>query len=124
MRFVGGRVGAVLPGRRAAGDRLEPPDVFGEKRTGTVRDGVKRLLIVALVVVVVFTGIPVVIGMPMATCSDCDLGMIATTMCVLAILAAVRALIAFQLNSLLSQRRYAFADLMVAGRLERPPRLA
>lgn len=123
MTFVADRVGAVLAGRRAAGD-LEPPDVFGEKRTGTVREAVKRLLIVALVVVVVFTGIPVVIGMPMVSCSDCDLGMVATTMCVLAILAAVAALIAFQLNSLLSPRRYAFVDLMVAGRLERPPRLA
>lgn len=84
----------------------------------------KRLLIVALVVVVVFTGIPVVIGMPMVACADCDLGVVATTMCVLAILAAVAALMALQLKSLLSPRRYGFVDLVVAGRLERPPRLA
>lgn len=84
----------------------------------------KPFVVVALVVVVLFTGVPVVMGMPMATCADCDLGLLAATTCVLAVLTGAAALVAAQLHVLLHRRHHPFAARLVAGRLERPPRLA
>ncbi len=48
----------------------------------------KCVLVVALVVVVLFTGIPVVMGMSGAECADCDLGILLAGACASAVLAA------------------------------------
>jgi hypothetical protein len=84
---------------------------------------VKQVLVVALVVVVVLTGIPLVVGMPAADCAECELGVLAAGACVAALLTAA-ALLAFATGSQLRRRRCTFTSRLVAGRLERPPRLA
>ncbi len=83
----------------------------------------KKVLLVALVMVVVLTGIPVVVGMPMASCADCDQGIMTSALC-LAVLASVAAL--FLAAATLRLR---IASPQLQGRLapfalERPPRLA
>jgi hypothetical protein len=84
---------------------------------------VKQVLVVALVVVVVLTGIPLVVGMPAADCAECELGVLAAGACVAALLTAA-ALLGFATSSQLRRRRFTLTSRLVAGRLERPPRLA
>lgn len=83
----------------------------------------KRALVVGLVIVVVFTGIPVVMGMWGAECADCDLGVLLAGACVAVLAAAV--------GIALARRRerppawsQPFAGLLAASGLYRPPRLA
>lgn len=83
----------------------------------------KKALLVALVVLVVLTGIPVVAGMPMADCAECDLGALAAGACLFAFLAAAAAFAA-QRGSELRRRRFGLLARLAASRLERPPRLA
>lgn len=93
-------------------------------RTGSLEFDVKRVLVVALVVVVLFTGIPVVMAMPTANCVDCDLAMMVASSCILGVLAAAvgvaLVLVALQLRT----RSPVFASLLATSRLDRPPRLA
>ena len=85
---------------------------------------VKQLLVVVLVLVLVIllTGIPM--GMPVADCTDCDLGVLAAGVCVFAVLAAAVALVAAQVGAELRPRRFTFLTRLTADGLERPPRLA
>jgi len=83
----------------------------------------KRVLVVALVVVVLFTGIPVVVGMPVMDCANCDLGVVVASACLFAVLATVAVVLAL-LALPLRRRIDLFTDLLAASRLERPPRLA
>ena len=83
----------------------------------------KQLLVVALVVVVVFTGIPVAMGMPMGDCPECGLGLLLGGVCFVAVLAAVAAVMAAHLHSSLLLARFAFVARLPADGLERPPRL-
>lgn len=82
----------------------------------------KRVLLVALVVVVLFTGIPVVMGMPMMACADCDLGIMAG-ICIVAVLTGLVALTLTLLAARLAMRRPLFAGLLTSSGLYRPPRL-
>lgn len=84
----------------------------------------KTLLVIALVVLVVFTGIPVAMGMPMADCVDCDLGLLLGGICLIAVLGlAAAAAAATHGHSLLRLARFASLGRLLAGGLERPPRL-
>lgn len=84
----------------------------------------KRVAVVALVVVVLLTGIPVVMGMPLMECADCDLGTIAASSCILAVLTAMVALALSLLAVRLPLRSRNFAMLLASSGLYRPPRLA
>ncbi|MBW3575876.1 MAG: hypothetical protein KY450_13735 [Actinobacteria bacterium] len=84
----------------------------------------KQLLVILLVLVILLTGIPLVMGMPVGDCADCDLGVLAAGVCVSAVLAAAVALMAGQVSAELRPRRLRFLTRLVAGGLERPPRLA
>ena len=77
---------------------------------------------IALVVLVVFTGIPVAMGMPMGDCVDCDLGLLLGGICLLAVLGLVAAAAAHG-HSLLRLTRFASLGRLLTGGLERPPRL-
>ena len=83
----------------------------------------KRVVVVALVVVVLLTGIPVVMGMPLMECADCDLGTMASG-CILAVLTAIAALALSLLGVRLPVRSPSFARLLASSGLYRPPRLA
>ncbi|MBW3536847.1 MAG: hypothetical protein KY395_03635 [Actinobacteria bacterium] len=83
----------------------------------------KQLLVLVLVLVILLTGIPLAMGMPMADCADCELGVLAAGACVFAVLAAAVALLAAQISSELRPRRFRFLTRLIADGLERPPRL-
>lgn len=102
----------------------------GGKRTvrhsgygGLVVKFVKIALVVLLVVVVVFTGVPVVMGgSSMDACADCESAVLAYGLCLSAMLVAFTFLVG------LTSSRYRFAlrehrGLRLAVVLERPPRL-
>jgi len=85
---------------------------------------VKKALVLAVVVVVVVTGLPVLMGMSgMATCHDCPPASAGGPMCILAVLTAGLAFVlgfgprARDHEKMLRLRLHAFF-------IERPPRLA
>ena len=84
----------------------------------------KRVLFVALAVVVLLTGIPLVMGMPAMGCEDCDFGMIVVSSCVAAILAATAAVALALFAVMLRGRPLVLAGRLLTFRLDRPPRLA
>ena len=84
----------------------------------------KQLLVIVLVLVILLTGIPLAMGMPVADCADCEVGVVTAGACVFAVLAAAVALLAAQASSELRPRRFTFLTRLVADGLERPPRLA
>lgn len=93
-------------------------------RPGSVGLDVKPVLVVALVAVVLFTGIPVVMGMSGAECADCDLGILLAGACAFAVLTATVG-VAFARHALrLRVRPDLFAGLLATSGLYRPPRLA
>ncbi len=84
----------------------------------------KRLLVVALVAVVLLTGIPVVMGMPLMACADCDLATIVATSCMLAVLTAMVAVALTLLAVRVPVPPALLAGLIPSSGLDRPPRLA
>ncbi len=92
-------------------------------RRGSLELDVKRVLVVALVVVVLFTGIPVLVGMSGAECADCDLGILLAGACVSAVLAATVGVALARGAVLLRLRPDLFAGLLATSGLYRPPRL-
>ncbi|MDQ3570517.1 MAG: hypothetical protein M3396_07835 [Actinomycetota bacterium] len=84
----------------------------------------KRVVVLALVVVVLFTGIPVLMGMSGAECADCDLGILLAGACVSAVLAATVGVALARGAVLLRLRPDLFAGLLATSGLYRPPRLA
>ncbi|MFP5319164.1 MAG: hypothetical protein ACLGI2_12850 [Acidimicrobiia bacterium] len=83
----------------------------------------KKALVVLLVLVVVVTGLPIVMGMSaMAPCADCGPAVLAA--CSVAILAAGVAIVLALLALRLGTRRQAVRLLLHSFLLERPPRLA
>lgn len=96
----------------------------GAARRGKVEFDVKRVLLVTLVLVVLVTGIPIVMGMPMVACTDCDLATIMTNTCMLAVLEGLVALALSLLALRLAARAPSLAGLIVSSGLDRPPRLA
>ena len=111
-------------GRRPAVSSNFPRAVCNLCGAGTVELDVKRVLVVALVVVVLFTGIPVVMGMSGADCADCDLGILLVGACVSAVLAAAVGVAVARRAVRLRVRRDVLAGLLAISRLYRPPRLA
>ena len=93
-------------------------------RPGSVEREVKRVLVVALVVVVLFTGIPVVMGMAGTECADCGLGILLVGACTSALLAATWGVALARRAVRLRVRPDLFAGLLAASGLYRPPRLA
>ncbi|HVM02299.1 MAG TPA: hypothetical protein VM263_06480 [Acidimicrobiales bacterium] len=83
----------------------------------------KRALVVGLVIVVVFTGIPMVMGMPGAECADCDLGVLLAGACV-AVLAAAVGIALARRSQRPPARSESLAGLLATSGLYRPPRLA
>jgi hypothetical protein len=85
---------------------------------------VRRLLFIALVVVVVVTGLPVLMGMGgMAFCADCGPGVLVSLTC-LATLAAVGFVLPLLLARWARGSRYrGLRSRLLAHLLERPPQL-
>lgn len=84
----------------------------------------KPVVVVALVVVVLFTGIALLMGMSGAECLDCDLGIILAGACVSAVLATTVGVALARDVVLLRLRLDLFAGLLATSGLYRPPRLA
>jgi Na+/H+ antiporter NhaC len=84
----------------------------------------KRALMIALIVAVLFTGFPVFMAMSATTCADCDFAMMAAGGCVLAVLAALAVLASAPLATPLRSSLALRASLLASSGLERPPRLA
>ncbi|MDP9072023.1 MAG: hypothetical protein M3N68_12245 [Actinomycetota bacterium] len=84
----------------------------------------KHVLVVALVVVVLVTGIPLVMAMPAGDCADCGIGMMMASTCVFAVLTAAVGLALVLLAMQLRMRAIALASLLATSGLDRPPRLA
>lgn len=78
-----------------------------------------------LVLVVVVTGLPIVMGMgAMANCADCGPALPVGAACTLAVLAGGVALVLALLARRLHSRRQVMRLLLHSFGLERPPRLA
>jgi len=85
---------------------------------------VKKALYVLLVVVVLFTGMPVLVSMSgMATCPDCGPAISMGSMCAMATLAIGVGTLALLIHSM-RRRRDALQLSLHSFLLERPPRLA
>ena len=85
---------------------------------------VKRALFIALVVVVLMTGLPVLMGMAgMAVCADCGPGVLLPMMCVAATLAGVAAVLPALLRSRFRSRERLLRLALVTSLFERPPQL-
>ena len=84
----------------------------------------KRPLVIALVLTVVLTGVPVVMVMATASCADCDLAMMAASSCLLAVLAALVAVGVALFGMPLRVHSPLRASLLATSGLDRPPRLA
>ncbi|HWC11054.1 MAG TPA: hypothetical protein VG455_07520 [Acidimicrobiales bacterium] len=84
----------------------------------------KRALVVALVVAVLFTGVPVLMVISGTSCADCGLAMMVASACVLAVLAALVAFVFAPFGVPLRSRAAVLPSLLAASGLDRPPRLA
>ena len=83
----------------------------------------KKALIIGLVLLVLVTGVPLVVGMAgMASCHDCGPAVMTGAGC-LVVLVSGLALMALALSGRVRRRRTLLARYLVAFRLERPPRL-
>ena len=83
----------------------------------------KHLLVVGLVVVVFFTGVPVVMGMSGVECADCELGILLAGACMSAVLAGMVGVALALLAVQLRLHPPAFAGLLATSGLDRPARL-
>jgi hypothetical protein len=84
----------------------------------------KKALLVALVVVVVITGLPVLMGMgSMATCTDCGPGLPGSAPCLPAVLAAGVLLLALMACSRVRRGSGTLPHWLLSRPLERPPQL-
>jgi|GEM_PF-6580698 hypothetical protein len=84
----------------------------------------KKALLVALVVVLVLVGLPLPVpGMGPVDCGDCDQAFVVHTMCLAIVGLGLILAVALMSESLTRDRRR-ILNLLLASRLERPPRLA
>ena len=85
----------------------------------------KKALIVGLIVLVVVTGIPIIVGMPsMANCQDCGPAALFGQGCALAILALGAALLLAMWRRRLGRFEHSLLVEFHRFALERPPQLA
>jgi hypothetical protein len=81
-------------------------------------------LVIALVVLVLVTGLPVLMGMDgMASCESCTRGVLGGMVC-LAILAGLASALASVVTSRVSPGRRPLRSSLLVHLLERPPQLA
>ena len=84
----------------------------------------KKALLITLVVVLVLLGLPLPVpGMGPIDCGDCDQALVVHTMCLAVVGLGLILLVALMSESLNMDRRR-ILGLLLANRLERPPRLA
>lgn len=84
----------------------------------------KKALLIALVVVLVLIGLPLPVpGMGPMGCGDCDQALVAHTMCLTIVGLGLILLVVLMSESLTMDRRRVL-ELLLASRLERPPRPA
>jgi hypothetical protein len=87
----------------------------------------RRALVVALVVLVIVTGLPVLMGMSgmdgMASCERCDPGFIGGMTC-LAVLAGAVIVLGAVLRTPLRPRRSGTRSRLLVHLIERPPQVA
>jgi len=84
----------------------------------------KRSLLITLVVVLVLVGLPVPVpGMGPVDCGDCHQAMLVHTMCLAIVGLGLILLVVLMRGSLTMDRRRTLG-LLLASRLERPPRPA
>jgi hypothetical protein len=100
------------------------PATTPRRRRGSIGSGMKRALVIALVLTVLLTGVPVLMVMSAATCADCDHALMAASACLLAVLAALVAVGIALFGVPLRMRPALRASLLTASGLDRPPRLA
>lgn len=94
----------------------------GIRRYGDPR--MKKAVLIALVVVLVLLGLPLPVpGMGPIDCGDCDQAPLVHAMCFAIVGLGLILLVALALESLTMDRRR-ILGLLLANRLERPPRLA
>jgi len=83
----------------------------------------KRVLLIGLVLLMIFSGIPLAMAMPaMDACPECQLAAAAVAMC-LAVL-ALFVLVAPTVAARLARRDRAFPLILLPSALEHPPRAA
>ncbi len=82
----------------------------------------KKALLIALVVLVIVTGVPLVMGMPGMSCPDCGRAALMSSPCAV-LLMAFGLFLALASERLRSRREQCLA-LLHAFAIERPPRLA
>ncbi len=82
----------------------------------------KRAFFIALVVVVILTGLPLVVGMPGMSCPDCGSATVTGSACAV-LVAALGLFIAMTFEQLRARRPPGLGRLHVTT-VERPPRLA
>jgi hypothetical protein len=83
----------------------------------------RRLLLVAVVMVLVLTGLPLLVGMGgMATCPNCPPALPAIGQC-LAVLAGAAVVLALLLSGRLRSRSHWHRSRLYARLVERPPQL-
>lgn len=84
----------------------------------------KKAVLIALVVILVLLGLHLPVpGMGPVDCGDCDQAFLVHTMCFAIVAVGLVLLVALLHGSLMMDRRRLLA-LLLASRLERPPRLA
>jgi hypothetical protein len=84
----------------------------------------KKALLITLVVVLGLIGLPLPVpGMGPIDCGDCDQALVVHTMCLAILGLGLILLVALMRESLTMDRRRVL-ELLLANRLERPPRLA
>jgi hypothetical protein len=84
----------------------------------------KKALLVALIVIVVITGLPVLMGMgSMASCTDCGPGLPGSAPCLAAVLAAGVLLLALMAGARVRKRGRSLPHWLLRRPFERPPQL-
>jgi len=84
----------------------------------------KKALVVTLVVVLVLVGLPLPVpGMGPVDCGDCDQAFVVHIMCLAIVGLGLILAVALMSEGLTTDRRRVL-NLLLASRLERPPRLA
>ena len=99
-------------------------EVCSPLRERYARPVVKKVLIIGLVVLIVVTGVPILMGGgSMASCRDCGPAISVSMTCVAAVLVGVALLIAAA-SGLIRRRDIALVSLLPRPVLDPPPRLA
>jgi hypothetical protein len=86
-------------------------------------DRMKKALLVALVVIVVMTGLPLLVGMGSMSCTECGPGLPGSAPCLPALLAAGAVLLALMAGSRVRPPVGSLPHWLFSRPFERPPQL-